>query len=39
MFDFLLIIVLNILKFTIQKEKKKKFIFKCCKIDVKIAAT
>jgi hypothetical protein len=31
--------VLNILKFTLQKEKKKKFIFKYCKIDVKSAAT
>ncbi len=35
----LLILVLNILKFTIQKEKKRIFIFKYCKIDVKSAAT
>ncbi len=39
MSDFLLNMVLNILKFTIQKEKKQIFIFKSCKIDVKIAAT
>jgi len=39
MSDFLLIMVLNILKFTIQKEKKRIFIFKYCKIDVKSAAT
>jgi hypothetical protein len=31
--------VLNILKFTLQKEKKRIFIFKYCKIDVKSAAT
>jgi hypothetical protein len=30
---------LNILKFTLQKEKKRIFIFKYCKIDVKSAAT
>jgi hypothetical protein len=36
---FLLIMVLNILKFTIQKEKKQIFIFKYCKIDVKSAVT
>ncbi len=36
---FLLSMVLNILKFTIQKEKKRIFIFKYCKIDVKSAAT
>ncbi len=35
----LFIIVLNILKFTLQKEKKRIFIFKYCKIDVKSAAT
>ena len=39
MSDFLLIMVLNILKFTIQKEKKQIFIFKYSKIDVKSAAT
>ncbi len=39
MSDFLLIMVLNILKFTIQKEKNRIFIFKYCKIDVKSAAT
>jgi hypothetical protein len=36
---FLFIMVLNTLKFTIQKEKKRIFIFKYCKIDVKSAAT
>ena len=36
---FLFIMVLNILKFTLQKEKKRIFIFKYCKIDVKSAAT
>ena len=36
---FLFIMVLNTLKFTIQIEKKRIFIFKYCKIDVKSAAT
>ncbi len=36
---FLFVIVLHILKFTLQKEKKRVFIFKYCKIDVKSAAT
>ncbi len=36
---FLFIMVLNILKFTLQKGKKRIFIFKYCKIDVKSAAT
>ena len=36
---FLVIMVLNTLKFTIQKEKKRIFIFKYFKIDVKSAAT
>ncbi len=36
---FLFIMVLNILKFTLQNEKKRIFIFKYCKIDVKSAAT
>ena len=36
---FLFIMVLNTLKFTIQEEKKRIFIFKYCKIDVKSAAT
>ena len=36
---FLFIMVLNTLKFTIQKEKKRIFILKYCKIDVKSAAT
>ncbi len=31
--------VLNILKFTLQKEKNRIFIYKYCKIDVKSAAT
>ncbi len=39
MSPFLFIMVLNILKFTLQKEKKRIFIFKYCKIDVKTAAT
>ncbi len=36
---FLFIMVLNILKFILPKEKKLIFIFKYCKIDVKSAAT
>jgi hypothetical protein len=36
---FLFIMVFNILKFTLQKEKKRIFIFKYCKIDVKSAGT
>ncbi len=37
--SFLFIMGPNILKFTLQKEKKRIFIFKYCKIDVKSAAT
>ncbi len=36
---FLFIMVLKVLKFALQKEKKRIFIFKYCKIDVKSAAT